>query len=416
MTTLASPPGRTLQHLFLGLLLAGGALTSACAQQQPAKAQPAGAPQAGLTPVTETATAGASMPRFMVDAAWPRLPDTLLLGQVAGIAVDPQDGVWAVHRPHSLTETDTGLAADPPTALCCEPAPPVVHFAKDGTYLGGFGGADSAPTVDGINQWPQSLHGISVDPQGMLWFGGNGRGDHVVLKYSPEGKFIRAFGRREQTRGNGDPTRLGNPSDVNSIGGRVYVSDGYTNRRLIAFEENAERAFGIWGAYGEPPAEQTRQGAFDQSQATHQAEGGPDPHARELGGIVHCSVPTGDGQLYLCDRVNNRAQLFDIQADGTLRFVSDLVVEPKTGGLGTITDIALSPDKQYLYVADMANGRIWILRRQGHEVLGHIGRIGRQAGQFTWLHSIDTDSEGNLYTAEVGTGRRVQKFVFTGIR
>lgn len=396
-------------RIFFGVLCA---LAAGCSQAAPRAT-------AGLTPVEEHLKAGVTtaMPRFMVDAAWPRMPETLLLGQVAGIAVDAEDGVWAVHRPHSLTETDTGLAQSPATALCCEPAPPVVHFSKEGVYLGGFGGPQSAPTIDGINQWPNSLHGISVAPDGMLWFGGNGRGDHVVMKYTPDGKFIRAFGLREKTNGNADRTQLGNPSDVNSVGGRVYVSDGYTNRRLIAFsEDGGGRAFGIWGAYGEPPAEQTRQEVFDQSQATHQADGGPDPHARELGGIVHCSVPTGDGQLYLCDRVNNRAQLFDIQVDGTLRFVSDLVIEPKTGGLGTITDIALSPDKQYLYVADMANGRIWILLRHGHEVLGYIGRIGRQAGQFTWLHSIATDSDGNLYTAEVGTGRRIQKFVLTGVR
>lgn len=378
--------------------------------------QAASAPANGLTSIQEQTREGVAVPRFMVDAAWPRIPETLLLGQVAGIAVDANDSVWAVHRPHSLTETDTGLARNPPTALCCQAAPPVVHFTNNGTYLGGFGGPDSAPTIDGITQWPQSLHGISVDAEGMLWFGGNGNDDHVVLKYTPDGKFLRAFGRRGQTNGNADPALLGNPSDVNSVDGRIYVSDGYTNRRLIGFNEGADRAFSIWGAYGEPPAQRIRQGAFDQSQATHQAEGAPDPHARELGSIVHCSVPSGDGQLYLCDRVNNRAQVFDIQSDGSLRFVSDLVIEPKTGGLGTVTDIALSPDKKYLYVADMMNGRIWILLRETQEVLGHIGRIGRQAGQFTWLHSIATDSQGNIYTAEVGTGRRVQKFVLTGIR
>ncbi|MNV60469.1 NHL repeat protein [compost metagenome] len=127
-------------------------------------------------------------------------------------------------------------------------------------------------------------------------------------------------------------------------------------------------------------------------------------------------MPTGDGQIYVCDRQNNRAQLFDLSADGKLTFVRNIAIEGKTGGLGTVTDIALSPDKKYLYVGDMMNGRIWILLRSSHEVLGSFGRIGRQAGQFTWMHSIDTDSQGNLYVTEVGTGRRVQKFVLTGLR
>ncbi|MFD2430015.1 hypothetical protein ACFSUK_21530 [Sphingobium scionense] len=134
------------------------------------------------------------MPRFKVDAAWPAMPDDLLLGQVSGVAVGPDDSVWVVHRPHSLTATDTGLSESPAIAACCKPAPPVVRFAKDGRYLGGWGGADSAPTVDGVNQWPASLHGIFIDKSGSVWFGGNGKGDHVVMNYTPEGKYIRRFG------------------------------------------------------------------------------------------------------------------------------------------------------------------------------------------------------------------------------
>ena len=62
----------------------------------------------------------------------------------------------------------------------------------------------------------------------------------------------------------------------------------------------------------------------------------------------------------------------------------------------------------------MMNGRIWILWHDTYEVLGSIGRNGRYAGEFTWLHSIETDKDGNLYTSEVSTGQRVQKFVLTG--
>lgn len=374
--------------------------------------------EAGLTPVQSATVAakGTPVPQFMVDAAWPHMPPAMLLGQVSGVAVDPDDNVWVVHRPNSLTDTDTGLAQSPPTAICCRPAPPVVQFSASGDYLGGFGGAQSAPVIDGMSQWPQSLHGIYVDKDRTIWFAGNGRDDHVVLNYTPEGKFIQAIGRRGQTNGNGDLTRLGNPSDVHRIGDQVLVSDGYINRRAIGFSRSSGNAYGTWGAYGRPPALATRQGAFDQSQATSHAGGASDPHSEEYGGIVHCIVPTGDGQVYVCDRQNNRAQLFDIDEGGRLKFVRDLVVAGETGGLGTVTDIALSPDKKYLYVADMMNGRIWILLRKTHEQLGSIGRIGRQAGQFTWLHSIDTDSRGNLYTTEVSTGRRVQKFVFTGLR
>ncbi|WP_372380912.1 hypothetical protein [Xanthomonas sp. NCPPB 1754] len=196
----------------------------------------------------------------------------------------------------------------------------------------------------------------------------------------------------------------------------MMVADGYINRRFLGFDKSSGKAFGVWGAYGGAPTAQTRQGTFDQSQATSNAGNAPNPNAPEFGTIVHCLVPTGDGQIYVCDRQNNRVQLFDLSKNGTLKFARNVVIEGKTGGLGTVTDVALSPDKKYLYVGDMMNGRIWILLRANHQILGSFGRIGRQAGQFTWMHSIDTDSQGNLYVTEVGTGRRVQKFVLTGVR
>lgn len=382
----------------------------------PSSAQPTAQRAPILVAVQDNIVApvGTKIPHFAVDAAWPQMPETMLLGEVSGVAVDSDDSVWLVHRPDSLTQTDNGLAQSPSIALCCRAAPPVVHFSSDGRFLGGFGNPESAPTIDGVNQWPISLHGISVDSDGTLWFAGIGRGDHVVVNYTRDGKFIRQIGRREQTGGNADGEHLGNPSDVSHIGSTVIVADGYINRRFLGFDESSGKAFGIWGAYGATPTSQTRKGNFDQSQAT--SGSGPAPESHEFGTIIHCAVPTGDGQIYVCDRQNNRAQLFDIGVDGTMTFVRNIVIEGKTGGLGTVTDVALSPDKKYLYVGDMMNGRIWILLRSTHQVLGSFGRIGRQAGQFTWMHSIDTDSQGNLYVTEVGTGRRVQKFVLTGLR
>lgn len=378
----------------------------------------AGPPQPALAPLAfeQIAPAGAKMPRFKVDAAWPAMPGDLLLGQVSGVAVGPDDSVWVVHRPHSLTNTDTGLAQSPPIAVCCKPAPPVVRFGKDGRYLGGWGGAASAPTIDGVNQWPASLHGIFIDKANSVWFGGNGKGDHVVLNYSADGRFIRSFGRRDKTGGNDATDQLGNPSDVHHSDGMVLISDGYVNRRVIGFDAKTNAYRGRWGAYGKPPIAPTRTGDFDQSHAVDPGKVA-NPRSDIFADIVHCVVPTRDGHVYVCDRNNNRAQLFKRGKDGGLTFVRDLVIAGDTGGTHTVTDIAFSPDPEqtWLYVADMMNSRIWILERKTHTILGAIGRVGRQAGQFTWLHSIDTDSDGNLYATEVNTGRRVQKLVFTGV-
>jgi len=48
--------------------------------------------------------------------------------------------------------------------------------------------------------------------------------------------------------------------------------------------------------------------------------------------------------------------------------------------------------------------------KQWTQEVGRFGRIGRYAGQFVFLHNVAVDSRGNVYTSEVGGGRRVQKF------
>jgi hypothetical protein len=47
-------------------------------------------------------------------------------------------------------------------------------------------------------------------------------------------------------------------------------------------------------------------------------------------------------------------------------------------------------------------------------VLGQFGRTGHMAGEFKWIHNMAIDAQGSLYTAEVGYGRRMQRFVKSG--
>ncbi len=68
-------------------------------------------------------------------------------------------------------------------------------------------------------------------------------------------------------------------------------------------------------------------------------------------------------------------------------------------------------DGNYLYIPDGSNMKVWIVKRDDFEVVGSFGNGGRQAGQFNWVHNIAADSRGNLYTTEVNTGKRVQRFV-----
>ena len=365
------------------------------------------------------------MPTFAVDASWPMLPENLTLGQSPGLSVDRDDNVWVLTRPNSLDFTDTG--ADSGMSVgCCNAPPHVLQFDQDGNLLRSWGGTDLAPgestitgqgrdaVEEGDEQWPANVHGLYVDSDLNVWIGGNGAGDHVVLNFTTDGEFIRQIGTRQNTEGNMSERWLGNPADIHYDGESVLVADGYINKRIIEFAANDLAFEHLWGAYSENPDGGTRDGVFDQSQASSTGDGGANPESNSFGDIVHCVTRGPDDTIYVCDRRNNRLQVFRETGDG-VEFLQDVVIADGTGGTRSASDVAFSPDGTYVYVADMMNGRVWILLRDTHEVVGHFGRNGRYPGQFIWLHSVDVDSHGNVYTTEVSTGRRVQRFVMTGM-
>ena len=115
----------------------------------------------------------------------------------------------------------------------------------------------------------------------------------------------------------------------------------------------------------------------------------------------------------MCDRPNDRIQVF--QTDGT--FVEEVRIAPATLGDGSTWDIAFSrdPEQTYMYLADGKNMKVYILLRESLEILTSFGDGGRQPGQFFAVHSIVTDSKGNIYTTETYEGKRVQKFVYKGM-
>ena len=367
------------------------------------------------------------VPTFKVDTSWPKLPDDLILGQIPGLSVAEDDTIWILTRPNSLGPTEIGRDTDPPiTAACCKSPPHVLQFDQEGNLLRSWGGPALAPgesTVtgqgrnaveEGDEQWPANVHGLYVDADNTVWIGGNGNGDHVVLNFTADGEFIRQIGRRQTTEGNSSEAYLGNPADIASDGESVLIADGYINKRIIEFSAEDESFLQLWGAYGEDPDGGTRDEPFDQSQATSTGDGGANPESTSFGDIVHCVVRGPDDTVYVCDRRNNRVQVFRETSDG-IEFLEDIVLAPETGGTRTASDVAFSPDGTYVYIADMMNGRVWVLLRETHEVISWFGRNGRYPGQFIWLHSVDVDSEGNVYTTEVNTGRRVQRFVFQGL-
>jgi hypothetical protein len=349
----------------------------------------------GHSPAT---TGGA--PAFAVDPAWPKpLPEEngvqLVPGQVSGIAVDDRNGhVWIIHRPATLLPDEwNAKEARPVTHRCCKALPPVAEFDAEGNYVRGW------QPRPGRYDWPKSEHGIYVDPDGNVWVAGNGDEDNQILKFTPQGEFLMQIGHAGKSQGSNSRTQLGRPAHMVVDPGtqELYVADGYGNRRVVVFDARSGAYKRHWGAYGGTPSDE-KLAAYDPAQ----------PPSRQFGNPVHCVRLSVDRKVYVCDRVNNRIQVFTPAGE----FLQELRVEPLTQANGSVWDMVLShdPAQSYLYVADGANGRIYVLRRSDGAQVGSFGRTGRMAGEFKWVHNLAIDREGNLYTSEVGFGRRVQKF------
>ena len=338
-------------------------------------------------------------PRFEVDPFWPKpLPNGWVLGMAIGVAVDSNDHVWIVHRGDTLSQLEAAADQNPPTAACCKKAPPVLEFDAAGNLVGHWGGPG-----DGY-EWPLSNHGIFVDHKNNVWIGGNDAKDAHILKFTKQGKFLMQFGHQGKTGGSNDTTTFGRVAKiyVDPKTNEAYVADGYGNKRVVVIDGDTGKFKRYWGAYGQKP-DDTNLGPYDPNA----------PPAKQFRTPVHCADLSNDGLVYVCDRPNDRLQVF--KADGS--FVKEVIIAPKTLGDGSTWDVAFSKDPQqkYMYVADGKNEKIYVMDRQSLEILTTFGDGGRQPGQFFAVHSIATDSKGNIFTTETYEGRRLQKFVYKGV-
>ena len=401
------------RNFYVGVSIAVVVAVLAVAQyalQTVASAQGNGGTQAGI---------------YEVDRMWPKaLPNNWVLGSTVGLAVDARDHVFVVHRGQATLDPkfasqmvfaptgrgarggapargdaavgeDVATGAKPISDLCCTAAPPVLEFDPAGNLVNHWGGPGTG------FEWPPSMHGITIDGKDNVWLAGNG--GNTVLKFSKDGKFLLQIGKNGASKGNKDTANLSRPAEVevDRAANEVYVADGYGNRRVIVYDADKGTFKRMWGAYGKPPT--------DDPNVTY------DP-AKPLSTnwqTVHCATLANDGLVYVCDRVNDRIQVF--KKDGT--YIKEVQIAKRTLGDGVTFDIAFSKDKEQrlMYVADGANHRVWQLLREPLQVLNHIGNGGRYPGQFYATHNVSLDSKGNLYTVETYTGARVQKFSYKGL-
>ncbi|MEZ4457216.1 MAG: hypothetical protein R2882_11815 [Gemmatimonadales bacterium] len=348
-----------------------------------------------------TAAEQPTAPRFEVDPLWPKpLPNHWILGSVIGVGVDSRDHVFIIHRglPTLNERTEAGSATNPPTGECCAPAPPILEFDPEGNLVNSWGGPGEGYT------WPNSNHGLTLDPKDNVWIGGNGQGDSHILKFTHDGKFLAQYGVPGQAPNSNATDHFGRVAKISfdASGEEAFIADGYGNKRVAVLDANTGALKRFWGAYGNKP-DDANLGRYDPEA----------PLAQQFRNPVHCAEPSRDGLLYVCDRPNDRIQVF--QPDG--KFVREVRIAPKTLGDGSVWDIAFSrdPEQRYLYLADGKNEKIYVIERKTLEILTSFGDGGRQPGLFFAVHSIATDSRGNIYTTETYEGKRVQKFLYKGM-
>ena len=347
-------------------------------------------------------------PYFEVDPMWPKpLPNHWVLGSTIGVSVDERDHVWIIHRGSAtLGNNEKGLELNPPTGECCAGAPPVLEFDPEGNLVGHWGGPGEG------YEWPASNHGITIDYKGNVWIGGNGDQDSQVLKFTKQ--VGKSAARKGPNNAQGQPTYVGGSNDQVSFGrvakifvdpaaNEAYLADGYLNKRVAIIDADTGKLKRYWGAYGNKP-DDTNLGPYKPEA----------PPAQQFRNPVHCADLSRDGFVYVCDRQNNRLQVFT--KDG--KFVKEAFYAKNSLSEGAVWDVAFSKDPQqtYIFLADGRNMKIRVLRRETLEELTSFGDGGRQPGQFYAVHSIAADSRGNLYTTETYEGKRVQKFTYKGLK
>jgi DNA-binding beta-propeller fold protein YncE len=359
-----------------------------------------------------TAQTPMNVPAYEVDPSWPRpLPNHWIVGAVVGVAVDSQDHIWITHRPSTLQPNET--------RSFWRAAPPVLEFDQQGTLVSSWGG----PGAD--YEWPQLEHGIYVDAQDHVWLGGGGEKDAQILKFTRQGRFVMQIGHQGQGRGSNDTQNLGAAAHmvVDREANELYVADGYVNHRVIVFDATTGAYKRHWGAYGKKPddsyftnAGETLPGPFsgrvqnENKPSQYDPKGPPPPQFR----IVHAVRISRDGLVYVCDRTNDRLQVF--RKDGT--FVQEVFIAKETFGSGSVWDVGFStdPEQTFLIVIDGTNQQVYVLRRKSLEIVSTFGGAGHWVGQFYGAHNLAVDSRGNLFITETYEGKRVQKFAYRGLR
>ena len=387
-------------------------------------------------------------PKYKFDPDWPKpMPNHWKIGGVTGLAVDKDDNVWVLDRPNDLREIE--LNAEVKLADCCARPPSMIHIDKEGNVIGYFD--------------PPQGHGMAVDSKGFVYVGNVVDGKGNVRKYDPKtGKMLAELprapemppgggaeggaGPQERAPGQGSngpggtfPSKPPKPPDPAAVaafrakyppttpmivGGieevrldepahELYTADNYLGGRVMVFDLDTFAFKRGWGAYGHKLSEITT----DDKDRDYVPNG---PQPKEFRNHLTLNI-SKDGFVYAADRGANRIDVTTKEG----KFVKSFILNPSTGvppppshplpntgKEGSPGGVAFSvdPQQRFLYISDLSNNTVWFLNRDDGKVVGRLGSMGQNGGQFFGLHMIAVDSKGVIYTGEVFNGERVQKF------
>ena len=353
-------------------------------------------------------------PQFRVDPFFPKpLPNRWSMQQVTGISVDSMDHIWFLNRGNAPEQDEIGGEGTPAPVLCCVRGPELIELDQQGNVLSSWGGA-------GHPSWPAGLQTVIADSKGFIWISGTQPQDSII-KYTRDGKVVWDFGHRPPAEAgmmpenNQETSFLVNKGrfQLDEVANELYIIQ---QKRVVVYDASTGAYKRGWGGHGMPLSEVTNEPI-----AGYKWTGGPPPEEKNFVPELHFVEISKDRKVYIGERGQNRIQVFTTEG----KWLQDIMVSPNTpargcGGVasvkgspcGTMYKLAISKDPQqkYLFVADGHNFVIWMVDRQSGKTLGHFGGNGRLAGQLHFPNAIATDSRGNIYTGEVDSGKRIQRF------
>ncbi len=343
-------------------------------------------PVFGQAPSTQAPHIGeGGLPRFEKDPAWPKVPAKWKMGFGSAVAIDADDHVWVLSRPHTVPHTQTAMAA-----------PPVMEFDNAGNFIQGWGG-ESGPGY----QWPSNEHAITVDYKGFVWIMGNADGasnnpahlpnDNQILKFTTNGKFVMAIGKGGQIGSNAtEVLRGGTGLRVYPKPNELFASDGYGNSRVMVYDADTGKFKRMWGAYGNKPLDVAARPP--RSKLNEIPWVGVSEVLQQFASPVHDVDISNDGLVYVSDRGNKRVQVFTPEG----KFVAEQFVGLDSKYPLQARSTAFSPGQRFLYVG--GTPVVYILNRKTLEVLGSF--VTGSAQDHPPGHQIAADHKGNIYVVQ----------------